>query len=361
MMKVESANSKFIRDYTKLRDALKEIQQEFENGARLLPNLYWEKFFMLRQPVSLRGWEGFIATNRFEDDTFWEHWECDAFGCYHIFGEQPWFEHFRGLAESGFLILNEIKWLFGELPAIPHKCELYLPSVGGYAGWIDLLTDSAIASTPFLRLKEEIWHYPDTYDGDLDDLQNSTWKEPADGGDPFPMHPFCTSLHGNLFRSSVEAIRIWLQPDCVANIGDFDDNVPIFLPLPENIRWKSTEASENTQQSIDLVNLKPHYDPPAGEGRPCPYGRLTLNEKLIYEFSQDASAQTPILESFQNEGWPPEIASPLHKNIKSREERKQAHHDLSQALTKMRKWANGYLTFKADRGFIKWRLLENQK
>ena len=265
-MSAGSAYEEIAHDYSVLRSALGDIRQEFEYGARAFPNLYYESVSAPKEPLSKQAWDGFIAANKKQDDDDeWEQWEVDPNGifCMRYYGSQEWFEHFRRLAESGVLILREIEWLFGKLPNTPPNCWLKLPSYDGYQAWVHVRELSAQVSTPALRGVGRVWKLPDDHEGDFEQLMLESWDEPANGGDRFPGHPFCVSLHQNLFRSSAEAIQLWLHPDEPnAAIGDtyYDEEI-IRLCSEDRIDWGGASARDTRQAELTAAQL--HFEPPA--------------------------------------------------------------------------------------------------
>lgn len=357
-----SSYEETIRRYEALHSALAEIRTEFEHGARAFPELYYEGILAPKEPLSQQSWENFIAANESEDDNVWERWEVRSDGnfCFHYYGNGEWFEHFRRLAESGFLILREFEWLLGTPPSMPSGYKLLLPSYDGHAAWTHVVDASAQLSTPHLRSVGRVWNLPDDYDGDSDQLMYETWEEPANGGDRFPKHPFCVALHQNLFRSSAEAIRIWLRPDSVVDIGESygEEEGLVSLCSPDEFKlWVASYASTADTKEGRCDGLVPHFEPPSPENAARPtYGRLTLGGTEIKVFNQPAPTQAAILTAFEENHWIRRIRAPLHKENQTTTERQRAYHDLRQAVIALNKGTKGCLKFHADRGYVEWQL-----
>jgi hypothetical protein len=354
-MSSASSCEETIQRYAALRSALAEIQQGFECGARTFPNLHFESITTLNEALSPEAWENFIDANTLDD--VWEQWEIcsDGESCDRYFGDYEWFERYRRLAESGVLILKEIGWLFGTLPSMPAGCKLDLPSEDDYTVWTRLVDMSAEVATPFLRHVGRIWNEPDDYEGDRDQLIYETWDTPADGGERFRKHPFCVALPHDLFRSSAEAIRIWLQHEGAVTLdGSYDEHVIRLCP-PNAIDWKSISSLESPGTGV--TEIKPHFEPPTPENiAPRSFAKLTLNGRLIKEFNQPAPAQEQILVSFQTHDWSKRVASPMHNEGMSDHEREKANHDLRQAVQRLNRGAKGLLRFRSDKGFVEWQL-----
>jgi len=358
-----SSNQEIVRRYEALRSALGEIQEQFEHAARAFPNLFYETIVAPVKPMSQESWDNFIAANQSEDDLTWERWEVDSDGedCVRYFGNREWFEHFRRLAESGFVILQEIEWLFGTMQDTPPGCELSLPSFDGYTAWCHVVDSSASVSTPFLRHVGRTWKLPDGQyadDNDYDRLMTESWEEPEDGGERFPKHPFCVALHENLFRSSAEAIRVWLQREKIVGLIDSYDEGVISLCSSDRLgHWLASNASAICERKRERDCIKPHFEFPSPENvAPRTFGKLTLGGILVKVFNQPAGNQGPILERFEEHDWKKRIPSPLHRENMSAAERRHADHALRQAVNALKKGSQGFLNFHADRGFVEWHL-----
>jgi hypothetical protein len=325
-MNTDTLVEKTIREYTTLRSELEAVQEQFKQGARQFPNLRYESICPLSEPLSQEAWSNFIAANEGDNsDSEWEAWEVDTDGisCIHYYGDEKWFELYRRLAESGFLVLQGIERCLTEFTSMPTDWKLDLPSFEGYAAWTYLVDSTAQISTPFLRQVGRVWNLPDDYEGETDELMYETWETPPEGGDRFPKHPFCVAILHDLFRSSVETIREWLEPDIVPTVGECYGQSPIALCLPEALRdhivaVQPAGAKEPTPTSFvlaDLAEVKyPHYEAPTvQEVNGGHYGRLSVGEIVVKTYKQEAKSKCLVLSKFEEAHWDRRIPNPAFR------------------------------------------------
>jgi hypothetical protein len=108
----------------------------------------------------------------------------------------------------------------------------------------------------------------------------------------FPKYPFVQTLHHDLFRSSAEAIRLWLDPDSAVTVG-----VPLCdWPTPLPVCADGMEAV-----------IKPVWLPDRRE--------LWVGDHLIKRYTQVAGNQELILTSFHELGWCDRIDDPLPRQF----------------------------------------------
>jgi hypothetical protein len=345
-MNAEALVEKAIREYTALYSELKRVQEQFEQCVRQSPSLYYEAISTLNEPLSQESWSNFIAANELEDsDSEWEAWEVDPDGdyCAHYYGDQKWFENYRRLAESGFLVLEGIKKCLTEFTSMPTNWKLELPAFDGYAAWTHLVDSTAVISTPFLRKVGRVWNLPDDYEGDSDQLMYETWETPPEGGDRFPKHPFCVALQHDLFRSSVETIREWLEPDIVPTVGECYGESPITLCSPETLRdhivvvqpGGAKEPTPTPSLLEDLAEVKcPHYE--AGTYKEVDwghYGKLSVGKIVVKEYKQPAELQCLILSKFEEAHWVRRIPNPVLRRDQSSYAKELAYNSLRSRLS----------------------------
>jgi hypothetical protein len=363
-MNTETSVEKAIREYTTLRSELEAVQEQFEQGARQFPNLYYESIGAPKEPLSQESWSNFIAANEGDNsDSGWEAWEVDTNGilCIHYYGDQKWFEIYRRLAESGFLVLQGIEKCLTEFTSMPTNWKLDLPSFDGYAAWTYLVDSTAQISTPLLRQIGRAWNLPDGYEGDSDQLMYETWETPPEGGDRFPKHPFCVAILHNLFRSSVEVIREWLEPDIVPTVGECYGQSPIALCLPETLRDHivavhpegAKEPTPTPSFSADLAQVKhPHYEAPTyQEVNGGHYGKLSVGEIVVKEYKQPANNKCLFLSRFEEAHWDRRIPNPVLRRDQKAESKEMAYHALRSRLTEFNNSLNPkLLKFKPVNG-----------
>jgi hypothetical protein len=131
------------------------------------------------------------------------------------------------MAERGMAALATMNRM-AEAPdlILPSELLLRLPSCDGYHGWLQLLYETARCfSSAWLFAEAGFWGCSGQTTGEED----SGWVTTA-AGITYPVHPFFEELRYDLFQSSAEAIRLWLDPDQAFDLGDLITDAPIYLP-----------------------------------------------------------------------------------------------------------------------------------
>jgi hypothetical protein len=372
-MNAEALVEKAIREYTALYSTLQEVRQQFEDGARLCPDLYGETIHAPDEPLPHESWEAFIEANQEENATSaWEQWEAvpDGSYCVHYYGDEKWFERYRRLAESGLLILQGIQQLTENFASLPEARRFALPAFGGWTAWTSLINTTAVISTPFLYVEGRTWNRPEGYLGDDDELIYKCWETQPESGVSFPKHPFCIAIHHDLFRSSAEAIREWLEPDGVPTVGDCYGESPIALYSPEAMRdhivavqpGGANEPTPIPSLLADLAQVKyPTYEAPtSGKVNLGHYGKLSVGKTVVKEYKQPAESKGLILTKFEEAQWNRRIPNPFLGPGQGRFEKQMACQNLRRQLHELNaSLALKLLKFKpVNRGTeIEWRPL----
>jgi len=129
-----------------------------------------------------------------------------------------------------------------------------------------------------------------------DRLESLREKTRTVGGVTFPAHPFVETLQHDVFQSSVESIKLWLNPQRadIFQMGYWDANTPpVYLP---SISTKGATA-------VIEKRSRPRWDT---------IGRtLYFGTDIVKRFKQPSKNQITILADFQKRDWPRILQRPL--------------------------------------------------
>jgi len=332
--------------YAELRRGLGMLQEEFRRCFRIHPRLY-NQFILTpdpNNPLSNEAWDAFIDANRRgsgQKHGEWEDWEvfpnrsvCSRF---HGSEDRGAVTEFRRTAESAYDSLLELQFLHEEEQATPDGFRLVLPKFVGATGWrpvdtmfgwLTVVYQTAFAChTPFLHADHRLWGRPDTAREIEKRVGHAThiewevahatlWEEAeernVDSGEnslSFPAHPAVQSLRHDVFRSSVEAINVWLNSDQTAWIT-VEDEPPIWLPPSGELDEVTDEQShrEHVDQAAEPEKTKkvtPVWDEDLGT--------LSVGDVVVKKYTRYAPNPSKILTEFQKMDWLPRIDDPIGK------------------------------------------------
>jgi hypothetical protein len=199
-----------VAGYARLRADLETLAGEFEDVD--CP-LFCQLLFPLLAPID---WPRFLSAN--DQGREWQEWErfphrdCRA----RFFGDEEGLSAFTTLAKRGFDLLLAVAGL-EKLKRFrpPEGMEIQVPAEQGHLGWLWLVFQTARCySTATLQADPGFWNHS----GAVDLAKASA--------------PFVEELRGDLFASSAEAIRLWLDPSEAVCIGPYVEDSPIYLPPP---------------------------------------------------------------------------------------------------------------------------------
>jgi hypothetical protein len=125
------------------------------------------------------------------------------------------------------------------------------PTDETYLSWLDLLHLTAKqCRTLFLHVDVGNWNHKQNPYETAEQVAAAMAEPPSTGGVAFPIHPILESLQHDVFRSSVEAIRVWLAAEDVVRVGDWPDRPPFYVPsLNEDSSATSTGVIAPTPQA----------------------------------------------------------------------------------------------------------------
>jgi hypothetical protein len=131
------------------------------------------------------------------------------------------------MAEQGMVVLATLSRMAEAADVIlPSELLLRLPSCGGRHGWLQLLYETGRSfSSPWLFAEAGFWGCSGQTTGEED----AQWGR-CPSGVWYPLHPFYEELRYDLFWSSAEAVRLWLEPDQAFGVGDRITDTPISVP-----------------------------------------------------------------------------------------------------------------------------------
>jgi hypothetical protein len=213
--------------YGAARRELAHLLRDFDEAVGTYPCLGHQLISPLNGPLTSAQWSAFFEANSQEGD--WQEWDGLPGGesCSRFFGNKISLTSFTRMADKGMMalaIMNRITEA-SDL-TIPAEFLLRLPSCDGYHGWLQLLYQTARCfSSPWLFAEAGFWGCSGQCTGEED----SRWVTTATGIS-YPVHPFFEELRYDLFQSSAEAIRLWLDPDSAFGLGDRITDSPIYFP-----------------------------------------------------------------------------------------------------------------------------------
>lgn len=373
--------------YENLCGGLERWATEFEAALDRFGPVH-HRLIRSNEAVSAVGWHNFAeryGKSAANDGERWEEWRPhpDGMACSYFYGRgsRTNLDEFTRLADSGYTLLLELQKLQAE-DSIPSDADIYLPEEyrgstwdlsNRYFDWLLVLHDTAMGChTVRLRDRVEFWEY--SQDNSLSDVEQATIIEQLEemwsdsGPDRFPLHPMTESLHHDLFISSAEAIRIWLDPwdDEIVPVGKGIEESPVYLPEANSVveddapvlptpaespihlpEANSVNEDDNAPEPQSSASLKPNWD--AGKRE------LKVGQKLIKVFNQAGKKQVAILEAFEKQNWP---TKPVDNPLEFKEQGPSEFKTLSDTVHDLNKHhrTKDVLRFHARRGAVWWEL-----
>jgi len=313
-----------ISQYEEARKGLESLITQFGDATyrpvnhQLIDSPSWK-------PLTDRAWRAFIKANTgklLKEKAEWEEWivHPDQTVCsrFHGHGDKLGLAHFQRLANTGYLLLHQLRSL-AESQGLPKGSRIDIAdpqahgnwdSSYGYLYWLRIVHETgAFFPTLFNFLHTGNWMAP-TPDPEVarpttpldlemaaaDRRESFLEKTRTVGGVTFPAHPFVETLQHDVFRSSAESIKLWLNPQRADSfqMGYWDDNTPpVYLPSI------STEGAPVVMEK----RSRPRWD---NDAKTLYYGDV-----IIKKYKQPAAAQVECLQAFHIERWRKRIHMPL--------------------------------------------------
>ena len=227
------------------RIALERLMQEFASASSECAPLFHQRLSVLpSQQLTRKAWEEFHLANYLRlarrTKTEWQEWvpHPDGSACSRFFGvgDKAALDHFRRLADTGTALLKSSasnpgpNWYFET--SFIEQIES-APTDKAFLCWLDALHLTAKqCRTLFLHATVGNWAYTAGPHESVEQVA-SVMSDPTPFGlAALPIHPVMESLQHGIFRSSVEAIKVWLGMEDVVPVGDWAERPPIYLPSP---------------------------------------------------------------------------------------------------------------------------------
>ena len=153
-------------DYNALCAELERVREEFEKLANAGTGLCCG-IFLSHTPLDEEQWRAFQdATTGVFGIGEPEEWDVFPHGhcCTCYFGDTSQLSQFRRLAKSGMLVLSETKRRARKGMKTPPKSEVMVCDELQYQnhiGWLQLLWDTTLLNSLFLRMSRRIWNISD--------------------------------------------------------------------------------------------------------------------------------------------------------------------------------------------------------
>ncbi len=218
--------------------------QEFDAAADDDPIVHQRLSGLPTQSLTKRAWEDFRLANYGRSNRIkkgeWEEWAAhpDGLACSRFVGsgDKAALDRFRRLADTGMALLKAAavnagtKWHFDTSIVDQIESE---SSKDTYLSWLDAVHLTAKqCRTLFLHAEVSNWAYARRPDEAVEQVATAMSVATAFGLSAFPIHPIMESLQHDVFRSSSEAIKVWIGATDVVRVGEWAERPPIYLPLP---------------------------------------------------------------------------------------------------------------------------------
>jgi len=230
---------------TAVRTGLERLMHEFASASSDAAPIFHQRLSGLPdQALTKRTWDDFELANYLGLDHQkkgeWRKWvpHPDGTVCSRFVGvgDKAAFERFRRLADNGMGLLKTAAANAGKIwhfdTRLVEQIELDRTKET-YLYWMEALHLTAKqCRTLFLDVRIGTWGHTIKPDETPEQVASAMSEAKASGLSSFPIHPMMESLQDDVFRSSAEAIKVWLGMDDVVHIGDWPDRPPIYLPPP---------------------------------------------------------------------------------------------------------------------------------
>ena len=232
-----------------IRKALKSLLHEFRQESSRYPPLYFERLYPWDYiTLQKKTWDAFIKANLERDRSVWQAFDLfpDLGSCGRLFGNDLGLEAFKRLGESFYKVLCEL--------------DPFLNRDEGYYGALNVLYRMSEYPTPLLWHKFRVWENdfvcpPNVAQDEQTEAYYAWFDEQMDdwttdeGGERYLTHPFCLTLVHDVFKSTIGAIQIILDPENALLVGDLVDELPFtFFRKPKKISHSLEPPKANRPQ-----------------------------------------------------------------------------------------------------------------
>lgn len=280
------------QEYDLFRSQLLDLAAEFDEAAIAYPPLM-HQWVWGDEKMKGADWQAFIRANS-RPDGDWQEWSVvpRRMRCARFHGFDDGLDEFLRLAKRGYALLTTAKDWIKANTASTSGVVLRLPKETGQHGWAEAVYLTARRyATALLSERSAYW----AISGQSTDEETASWTV-TQTGEQYPDHPAYEELVHDIFRSSAEAIRLWLAPSQVVTVGE-------------------------VLESLDQIVLPPAFPavpPPAQKELPetirpvwTTTGELWVGRYLVKKFLQEAANQRAVLTAFQEDNWQRRIDDPI--------------------------------------------------
>ena len=231
-----------FKQYQRLRDSFLALSNEFSSTGAAFGGLYYDDYFVLPGTVDKMHYY-LRCLDKFFEDRFpetWTSWKIfdnkDAFG--RIYGDRKAYEPFLRLASTGFDALRMIGELAAEEQA-PEGTHVKLTGDDSMESWLRLLIETArVSPTAVLQVRRNNHRWLDDTGKYVDLVPDFLQYDHA--GMRLSEVPIRGILANDLFKSSAEAIRLWLESSSET------EGLPVILPAGPTATTGAAEEETRT-------------------------------------------------------------------------------------------------------------------
>jgi hypothetical protein len=257
------------------RAGLERLMEEFASAYSDETSIRHQRLSGLRdQSLTKEAWEDLRIANRplFErrKKDQWEKWvpHPDGLECSRFVGvgDKRAFELFQQLANTGMALLREAS-LSPESPLslesrIADKIESP-PTIEAYLYWLELMHLTAKeCRTHLLHVDVRNWNHSANPFESVELVAKAMSEPTAFGMGAFPLHPIVEDLQHDVFRSSVEVIKVWLGAEDVVRVGKWADRPPFYLPSLKNESSEPSGVIASTPKVAQVEETIQESSPP---------------------------------------------------------------------------------------------------
>lgn len=256
---------------------LERLMAEFASAYSDETSIRHQRLSGLRdQSLTKEAWEDLRITNRplFErrKKDEWEKWvpHADGLVCSRFVGvgDKRVFELFQQLANTGIALLREASLSPESTLSLESRIADKIespPTIEAYLYWLELMHLTAKeCRTHLLHVDVGNWNHKANPYESVEQVAKVMSEPTPFGMGAFPFHPIVEDLQPDVFRSSVEAIKVWLGATDVVRVGKWADRPPFYLPSLNSESSESSGGIASTPQvavNVEAVNETSPPDP----------------------------------------------------------------------------------------------------
>jgi hypothetical protein len=258
------------------RAGLERLMEEFASAYSDETSIRHQRLSGLRdQSLTKEAWEDLRIANRplFErrKKDEWEKWvpHPDGLVCSRFVGvgDKRVFELFQQLANTGMALLREASLSPESTLSLDSRIADKIespPTIEAYLYWLELMHLTAKeCRTHLLHVDVGNWNHKANPFESVELVAKAMSEPTPFGMGAFPLHPIVEDLQHDVFRSSVEAIKVWLGATDVVRVGKWADRPPFYFPLHKNESSEPSGGIVSTPQVAQPEEIDEESSPPA--------------------------------------------------------------------------------------------------